>query len=35
MDFEPSEEQRAFQDIARSFAENELAPHAAGWDERC
>jgi alkylation response protein AidB-like acyl-CoA dehydrogenase len=35
MDFELSEEQRAFQDIARSFADNELAPHAAGWDEHC
>ena len=35
MDFELSEEQRAFQDSARSFAESELAPHAAGWDEHC
>ncbi len=35
MDFELSEEQRAFQDMARSFAETELAPHAAEWDERC
>jgi alkylation response protein AidB-like acyl-CoA dehydrogenase len=35
MDFELSEEQRAFQDSARSFAENELAPHAARWDEQC
>ena len=35
MDFELSEEQRAFQDSARSFAENELAPHAALWDEQC
>jgi len=35
MDFELTEEQRAFQDIARSFADNELAPHAAAWDEHC
>ena len=35
MDFELSEDQRAFRDTARSFAENELAPHAADWDERC
>ena len=35
MDFELSEEQRAFQEMARSFAESELAPHAAEWDERC
>jgi hypothetical protein len=35
MDFELSEEQRAFQDSARSFAEDELAPHAARWDEQC
>ncbi len=35
MDFELSEEQRAFQDMARTFADQELAPHAAGWDEDC
>ncbi len=35
MDFELSEEQRAFQDLARSFAGQELAPHAAEWDEHC
>jgi alkylation response protein AidB-like acyl-CoA dehydrogenase len=35
MDLELNEEQRAFQEIARSFAANELAPHAAEWDERC
>ena len=35
MDFELSEEQRAFQDLARGFAETELMPHAALWDERC
>jgi len=32
MDFELSEEQRAFQQAAREFAANELAPHAAQWD---
>ena len=33
MNFELSEEQRAFQDVARSFAAEQLAPHAAEWDE--
>jgi alkylation response protein AidB-like acyl-CoA dehydrogenase len=33
VDFEPSEEQRAFQDAARAFAAGELTPHAARWDE--
>ncbi|MCS6996651.1 MAG: acyl-CoA dehydrogenase family protein [Casimicrobiaceae bacterium] len=32
MDFELSEEQRAFQATAREFAEREFAPHAAEWD---
>ncbi|MDB5819295.1 MAG: acyl-CoA dehydrogenase, partial [Rhizobacter sp.] len=32
MDFELSEEQRAFQDAAREFAAMELAPNAAKWD---
>ena len=32
MDFELSEDQRAFADTARAFAEAELAPHAALWD---
>ena len=32
MNFELSEEQSAFQQAARKFAENELAPHAAKWD---
>jgi alkylation response protein AidB-like acyl-CoA dehydrogenase len=32
MDFELSEEQRAFQQTAREFAAKELAPHAAEWD---
>jgi alkylation response protein AidB-like acyl-CoA dehydrogenase len=35
MDFELSEEQRAFQDMARQFATAQLAPHAADWDKRC
>jgi alkylation response protein AidB-like acyl-CoA dehydrogenase len=33
MDFEPSEEQRAFQDVARDFAAEHMAPFAAEWDE--
>jgi hypothetical protein len=32
MDFELSEDQRAFADTARQFAQAELAPHAARWD---
>ncbi len=32
MDFNLSEDQIAFRDAARSFAQNELAPHAAQWD---
>ncbi len=32
MDFELSEEQRAFADTARGFAEDTLAPNAAEWD---
>jgi alkylation response protein AidB-like acyl-CoA dehydrogenase len=35
MNFELSEEQRAFQDAARNFAAEHLAPHAAEWDETC
>jgi len=34
MDFELSDDQRAFQDVARDFAANEMASHAAEWDER-
>lgn len=34
MDFELSEEQRAFQLAAREFAAKEMAPHAADWDAR-
>lgn len=33
MDFHMTEEQRAFQDAARSFAQNEMAPNAKLWDE--
>jgi alkylation response protein AidB-like acyl-CoA dehydrogenase len=32
MDFDLSDEQRAFQQAAREFAAQELAPHAAAWD---
>ena len=35
MDFTLSAEQEAFRDLARSFAENELAPFAAAWDRDC
>ena len=33
MDFQLSEEQRAFQDMARDFAAKEMLPHAAEWDQ--
>ncbi|MBC6980817.1 isobutyryl-CoA dehydrogenase [Caulobacter sp. 17J80-11] len=33
MDFSLTEDQRAIQDAARAFAEAELAPHSAEWDE--
>lgn len=33
MDFNLSDEQRAFQDAARAFALGEMAPYAARWDE--
>jgi alkylation response protein AidB-like acyl-CoA dehydrogenase len=33
MDFELSEEQRAFQATARQFAREAMAPKARGWDE--
>ena len=35
MEFCLTDEQRAFQDLARGFAHDELLPHAAGWDEGC
>lgn len=33
MDFSLSEEQRAFQEVARNFARGEMMPHAREWDE--
>jgi alkylation response protein AidB-like acyl-CoA dehydrogenase len=33
MDFTLTDEQRAFRDTARGFAEHELLPNAARWDE--
>lgn len=33
MDFNLSEEQQAFQQAARAFAQGEMAPFAASWDE--
>ncbi len=34
MDFALTDEQQAIQDMARRFAADELAPHAAQWDEK-
>jgi alkylation response protein AidB-like acyl-CoA dehydrogenase len=34
MDFDLSDEQRAFEATARQFAREEWLPHAPGWDER-
>ncbi|HEV7370946.1 isobutyryl-CoA dehydrogenase [Arenibaculum sp.] len=34
MNFDLTEDQRAFQDLARGFAADSLAPHAAEWDEK-
>jgi alkylation response protein AidB-like acyl-CoA dehydrogenase len=33
MDFTLSEEQRAFQETARTFARDQMMPHARAWDE--
>lgn len=33
MDFELNEDQTAFADMARAFAQNEFEPHAAEWDQ--
>ena len=33
MDFNLTDEQRALQEMVRDFADNELKPHAAHWDE--
>ena len=35
MDFSLTEEQRALQEAARTFAQAELAPHAETWDAGC
>ncbi|WBA83683.1 acyl-CoA dehydrogenase family protein [Endozoicomonas sp. GU-1] len=35
MDYHLSEQQIAFRDLARQFADAELAPHAAQWDLDC
>lgn len=35
MNFDLSEDQRAFQQAARSFAAAEMAPNAAHWDQEC
>ncbi|WP_163371515.1 acyl-CoA dehydrogenase family protein [Endozoicomonas acroporae] len=35
MDYNLSEQQIAFRDLARQFADAELAPHAAQWDLDC
>ncbi|MGB0571300.1 MAG: acyl-CoA dehydrogenase family protein [Alphaproteobacteria bacterium] len=35
MDFQLTEEQSAIQDMARSFATDEMLPHAEKWDEEC
>jgi alkylation response protein AidB-like acyl-CoA dehydrogenase len=32
--FEPSDDQRAFGDVAREVAQREIAPHIADWDKR-
>ncbi len=34
MDFELNEDQLAFSEMARTFAENELQPHAGEWDQQ-
>src|SRR3990167_3204590 len=34
MQFNLSEEQTAIRDMVRDFAEQEIAPHAAEWDEK-
>lgn len=34
MDFDLTEDQRAFQETAREFAGSEWLPHAPGWDQR-
>src|SRR5215468_11217741 len=34
MDFQLTDEQREFRDVARSFAAERMAPFAAEWDEK-
>src|SRR5262245_31748527 len=34
MEFALSEEQQAIREMAQRFADDELAPHAAEWDEK-
>ena len=34
MDFDLSEEHESFRRVVRDFAQQEIAPHAAAWDER-
>jgi hypothetical protein len=34
VDFELSDERRAFQETAREFARSEWLPQAPGWDQR-
>jgi len=34
MNFELTEDQQAFRDAARAFAQKSMAPHAAEWDEK-
>ena len=34
MDFDLSEDQQAFQNIAKEFSRKELAPNAAEWDAK-
>ena len=33
MDFNLSDDQIAFQDMARGFADAEMSPHAGDWDD--
>jgi alkylation response protein AidB-like acyl-CoA dehydrogenase len=34
VDFQLNEEQQSIRDMVRDFSRNEIAPHAADWDER-
>ena len=35
MDVELNQEQQAFAQVAREFAQGEFAPNAARWDQEC